>query len=67
MSMPGIWETLIIAGVIILIFGANKLPALGGAIGESIKNFKKGIQDAKTIDANVKTPNDKKEGSGQDT
>lgn len=26
-------------------FGTNKLPKLGGAIGESIKNFKKGIKD----------------------
>lgn len=36
---------LIIAGVIVLLFGASKLPKLGGAVGESIKNFKKGIKD----------------------
>lgn len=43
--MPGWTELLIIAGVIVLLFGTNKLPKLGGAIGESIKNFKKGIKD----------------------
>lgn len=43
--MPGWTELLIIAGVIVLLFGTSKLPKLGGAIGESIKNFKKGIKD----------------------
>ena len=57
--MPGTWELLIIFGVVVLLFGANKLPGLGGAIGESIKNFKKGIKagedeekDEKRIDHN---------------
>lgn len=43
--MPGVTEMLIIAGVVVLLFGTTKLPKLGGAIGESIKNFKKGIKD----------------------
>ena len=45
MGFLGTTEVLIIAGVIVLLFGASKLPKLGGAIGESIKNFKKGIKD----------------------
>jgi sec-independent protein translocase protein TatA len=45
MGMIGTTELLVIMGVIVLLFGAKKLPALGGAIGESIKNFKKGIND----------------------
>jgi len=43
--MPGSTEWLIILGVALLIFGPKKLPQLGGAIGESIRNFKKGIKD----------------------
>ncbi len=43
--MPGWTELLIIAAVVVLLFGTSKLPKLGGAIGESIKNFKKGIKD----------------------
>jgi sec-independent protein translocase protein TatA len=43
--MLGTTEILIIAFVVVLLFGASKLPKLGGAIGESIKNFKKGIND----------------------
>ncbi len=43
--MPGWSELLIIAAVVVLLFGTSKLPKLGGAIGESIKNFKKGLKD----------------------
>lgn len=45
MGIPSGMELLIIAGIVVLLFGASKLPKLGGAIGESIKNFKKGIND----------------------
>lgn len=48
--MPGWTELLIIAGVVVLMFGTTKLPKLGGAIGESIKNFKKGIKDEESKD-----------------
>lgn len=41
--MPGSYEWLIILGVALLIFGPNKLPKLGSAVGESIKNFRKGM------------------------
>ena len=44
-AMPGLTELLVIFGVLLLLFGAKKLPQLGGAIGESIKNFKKGVND----------------------
>ena len=44
MGMPGATELLIIFGVVVLLFGATKLPKLGGAVGESIRNFKKGIR-----------------------
>ena len=43
--MPGWSELLIIAAVVVLLFGTSKLPKLGGAIGESIKNFNKGIKE----------------------
>ena len=42
--LPGTSELLIILGVFVLLFGAKKLPALGGAFGESIRNFRKGIR-----------------------
>ena len=45
LGMPGGVEWIIIGGVVLLLFGGSKLPKLGGAIGESIKNFKKGVKD----------------------
>jgi len=44
-ALPGLSELIIIFGIIFILFGAKKLPQLGGAIGESIKNFKKGVKE----------------------
>lgn len=42
---PGLPELLVIAGVIVLIFGAAKLPKLGKGLGEGIRNFKNGLKN----------------------
>lgn len=41
----GVFELLIIVGVILLFFGARKLPQLGKALGQTAKEFKKGLKD----------------------
>ena len=41
----GLPEMLIILAIVILIFGANRLPELGRGIGSGIKNFKSSIKD----------------------
>jgi sec-independent protein translocase protein TatA len=41
----GLPELLIILLIVILIFGANRLPQLGRGVGSAIKNFKEGIKD----------------------
>ena len=43
MGPLGIPELIVIFAVLVLICGPSKLPKLGGALGESIKNFKKGL------------------------
>jgi sec-independent protein translocase protein TatA len=45
MGKIGIPELLIILAIVILIFGANKLPELGRGIGRGIKNFKDATKD----------------------
>jgi sec-independent protein translocase protein TatA len=40
MGRIGIPELLIILAIIILIFGASRLPEIGRGIGKGIKNFK---------------------------
>ena len=45
MGRIGIWELLVILLIIILIFGASRLPELGKGIGKGIKNFKDATRD----------------------
>ena len=49
-GMPGLPEMLIIGGIFILFFGANKLPGLAKSIGKSANEFKKGLKDNTPID-----------------
>ena len=41
----GVPELLVILLIIVVIFGASKLPQLGRGFGEGIKNFRKGLKD----------------------
>jgi sec-independent protein translocase protein TatA len=45
MSMPSGMELLVIFGIIVLLFGAKKIPDLAKGIGQGIKNFKKEMKD----------------------
>jgi sec-independent protein translocase protein TatA len=40
----GPWELGILLVIVLIVFGAGKLPGIGSAIGQAIKNFKKAIQ-----------------------
>jgi len=49
-------ELVIILFIILVIFGAGKLPEIGGALGKGIKNFKKATREPDEIDI---TPSNK--------
>jgi sec-independent protein translocase protein TatA len=54
----GITELIIIMVIVLLIFGAGKLPVVGSSIGKAIKGFKKSMKEpdvADTAQANEKT------------
>lgn len=40
----GVWEVLLIVGLVILFFGGRKLPELAKGLGASIRNFKGELQ-----------------------
>ena len=44
-GVPGGPELLIILGIAVLLFGANKLPALARSSGQALGEFKKGRQE----------------------
>ncbi len=54
----GIWELLLILVIVLIIFGANKLPEIGGGMGKAIRNFKKATNEPDEIDV---TPSSKNE------
>jgi sec-independent protein translocase protein TatA len=73
---PGPTQILIIALIILLLFGATRLSEIGKGLGEGIRNFKKGLQDDEpaadeVADAKRKSkkrlPPREKEGAAEDT
>ncbi len=45
MGRIGLPELIIILLIIVVVFGANRLPGLGKGIGSAIKNFKDGMKE----------------------
>lgn len=48
--MPGLREWLLILLVLLLVFGATRLPRLGDGLGRAIKNFKRAISSGDEIE-----------------
>ena len=42
---PSIWQIAIVVVLVLLLFGAGKLPRIMGDMAEGIKSFKKGMRD----------------------
>ncbi len=53
----GMTELLVILAIVLVIFGANKLPEIGKGMGQAIGNFKKAMKENNEIDV---TPEKKK-------
>jgi sec-independent protein translocase protein TatA len=45
MGRLGLPELLVILAIVVVIFGANRLPGLGRGIGDAIRGFKEGMKD----------------------
>lgn len=54
----GIPELMILLVIVLIIFGANKLPEIGSGMGRAIKNFKRASDEPEEID--VATRNSEK-------
>lgn len=55
----GMPELIIILVIVIIIFGASRLPQLGEGLGKAIRGFKKGVSES-TNDANKESSSDDK-------
>lgn len=54
----GATELLIILGIVVILFGARRLPELGSGVGKAIKNFKAGVSGKDEIDVTPEKPDD---------
>jgi sec-independent protein translocase protein TatA len=54
----GLPELLVILVIVVLIFGAGKIPQLGKGLGEGIKNFRDSMRDGQSGDSKDDTKND---------
>ncbi len=48
--MFGTTELLVVFGIVVVLFGARRLPELGSGVGKAIKNFKAGLSGKDEID-----------------
>jgi sec-independent protein translocase protein TatA len=56
MGMTSIWHWLILLVVVLLLFGAGKIPKLMGDMASGIKAFKKGMKDDEGTEAGQAAP-----------
>jgi sec-independent protein translocase protein TatA len=56
----GLPELLVILVIVVLLFGAGKLPQIGSGIGEGIRNFRKSMKDKNEVDVTPTKTDDQK-------
>ena len=60
----GTQEILVILVIVLVVFGAKRLPEIGGGLGRAIRNFRQAASEPDEIDI---TPKDKKNIEDDDT
>ncbi len=56
MGSLGMPELLLIAVVVIIVFGGGKLPQLGRGLGEGIRNFREGMREGERSGSEKREP-----------
>ena len=47
---PSFWQILIVAAIVLVVFGPKRIPEIGKSLGKAIRGFKKGISTDEEID-----------------
>ena len=64
----GMQELLVILIIVLVLFGASRLPEIGKGIGQAIRNFKKATSEPDEIDITPKkSVDEKKEEKGEES
>jgi len=56
MGNIGVSELVVILLILILVFGASRLPALGESLGKTIRSFKRGVAQDENIEVSAIDP-----------
>lgn len=56
MGSMSIWHWLVILGIVLLMFGAGKIPRLMGDVAKGVKAFKAGLKDDETTTSEAEAP-----------
>ena len=56
----GHWEIILILVIILILFGAGKLPKVAGDIAKGIKSFKEGLKDESNVKKKISDKDKKK-------
>jgi sec-independent protein translocase protein TatA len=56
MGNIGVSELVVILLILILVFGASRLPALGESLGKTIRSFKRGVAQDEGIEVSAVEP-----------
>jgi len=63
----GATELFIILAIVVVLFGARRLPEIGSGLGKAIKNFKTGISGKDEIDVTPSKPDEVSDRGGPQT
>lgn len=55
-GIGSVWHWVVVLAVVVLLFGAGKIPRLMGDVAQGIKAFKKGMRDDETAETPAKQP-----------
>ncbi len=61
--MAGFPEWILVIIVVVLVFGATRLPQLGDGLGRAIKNFKRAVQGTNEIEVTPKKTDSPEQGA----
>ena len=56
--MIGVGEMVIVGGVLVLVFGASQIPKVARSVGEGLKELKRSVREAKTMDEDAPATDD---------
>jgi sec-independent protein translocase protein TatA len=58
----GLPELIVVLVIVLVVFGAGRLPEIGGALGKSIRNFKKASSGKEEIEVKASRPEGERKG-----